>query len=158
MVNKMRRKTLSNIISTDKTVEKLQPEELEVAESYIAAGFSLLDTAEILGISKEATSEILQRRPVKKYVDQIIGEYGYNNHFRLSALIEKVIDQKMVELEEAEIGSSKDIADLIKLAIEWTKVRSAMIKEDQKIGKQTNVQINEFDGHYRGFMEKLLKD
>lgn len=156
--NKKEEKTLPNVISTDKVSERLQPEELEVAESYIAAGFSLTDTAEVLGISREDVADILGKRPVKKYIDQIIGEYGYNNHFKLSALIEKVIDKKIEELEEAEIGSSKDIADLINLAIKWTKVRSEMMKEEQKIGKQTNVQINEMDGHYRGFMEQLLKE
>jgi len=148
---------LHNITSTDNPAPKLQPEDLEVAESYIAAGFSLTDTSEVLGISKEEISLILAKRPVRKYIDQIVGEYGYNNHFRLSQLLEKVIDKKIEELEDAEIGSSKDIADLISLAIKWTKVRSEMIKEEQKVEKQTNIQVNEFDGNYRDLIGKLIE-
>ena len=148
---------MHNITSTDNPAPKLQPEDLEVAESYIAAGFSLTDTSEVLGISKEEISLILAKRPVRKYIDQIVGEYGYNNHFRLSQLLEKVIDKKIEELEDAEIGSSKDIADLISLAIKWTKVRSEMIKEEQKVEKQTNIQVNEFDGNYRDLIGKLIE-
>lgn len=145
-------------MSQDKLPERIQPEELEVAESYIAAGFSVSATSEILGVSKEEVSEILARRPVKFYINQALAEVGYNNKFKLSQLLEKVIDKKMEELEEAEIGSNKDIADLIKLAIEWTKVRESLLKEDQKIAKQTNVQLNSFDGNnYTGLMEKLIE-
>jgi hypothetical protein len=152
---------LSLPISQDKLPERIQPEELEVAESYIAAGFSVSATSEVLGIAKDEVTEIIGRRPVKHYINQALAEVGYNHHFKLSALLEKVIDKKMEELEEAEIGSNKDIADLIKLAIEWTKVREGLIKEDRKIsvGKQTNVQLNSYDGNnYTGLMEKLLQD
>lgn len=148
-------------MSQDKMPERIQPEELEVAESYIAAGFSISATSEILGIAKDEVSDILGRPPVKFYINQALAECGYNNQFKLTGLLEKVIDKKMEELEEAEIGSNKDIADLIKLAIEWTKVRENLIKEDRKISvaKQTNVQLNTFDGtNYEGLMQKLIGD
>lgn len=147
---------MSAIVSQDKLPEKIQPEELEVAETYIATGFRIPDTAEVLNLSKDIVSEILDRRPVKMFLAQAMSEVGYNNHYKMSKLIETVIDKKMEELEEAEIGSNKDIADLIKLAIEWTKVRESLIKEERKIsvGKQTNVQVNSYDGSN---YEKLFK-
>lgn len=147
---------MSAIVSQDKLPEKIQPEELEVAETYIATGFRIPDTAEVLNLPKDVVSEILDRRPVKMFLAQAMSEVGYNNHYKMSKLIETVIDKKMEELEEAEIGSNKDIADLIKLAIEWTKVRESLIKEERKIsvGKQTNVQVNSYDGSN---YEKLFK-
>lgn len=152
---------MSTLISQDKLPERIQPEELEVAETYIATGFRISDTAEVLGFEKDMVSDILNRRPVKQYINQALAEVGYNNHFKITKLLENVIDKKMEELEEAEIGSNKDIADLIKLAIEWTKVREALIKEEQKIsvGKQTNVQVNSYDGNnYSALLQKLVED
>lgn len=150
---------MSAIVSQDKLPEKIQPEELEVAETYIATGWSIPDTAEVLGLPKDTVSDILNRRPVKFYINQALSEVGYNNHFKMSRLIANIIDKKMEELEEAEIGSTKDIADLIKLAIDWTKVRESLIKEERKIGKQTNVQLNAYDGNnYSALIQELVKD
>ena len=152
---------MSNItkLSEDKAPQRIQPEELEVADTYVATEFSMKDTAEVLGISKYEVHEILSKRPVKAYLNQCMNEIGHTHMPRLQMLIDKIIDRKLEELDEAEIGSNKDIAELIKLAIDFTKVRAQFLKEERDIGKQTNVQINEYGeaGHYRGLMEKLLK-
>lgn len=152
---------MSAIVSQDKLPEKIQPEELEVAETYIATGFLVPDTAEVLGLSKEVVADIISRRPVKKFIELALSEVAYNHHYKISTLLGKIIDRKMEELEEAEIGSNKDIADLIKLAIEWTKVREGLIKEERKtnVGKQTNLQLNSYgENNYSALIEKLVKD
>lgn len=153
---------MSNLptFSEDKSPDRIQPEELEVADTYIATEFSMETAADVLGITKYEVHQILKKRPVRAYINQCMAEIGHTHMPRLQKLVDSLIDKKLEELDEAEIGSSKDITDLIKLAIELTKVRAQLLKEENSmtVGKQTNVQINEYGGNYTGFMKELLKD
>jgi hypothetical protein len=78
--------------------------------------------------------------------------------------MDALIQRKFQELEEAEIGSSKDIADLLALShkmsmdildrqIQLEKLKEANIKS------QVNVQVNEFGNgsKYNTLLEKIMK-
>jgi hypothetical protein len=86
-------------------------------------------------------------------------DLGYRNKFKLAALLDEVIENKLAEARESEMYSSKDLADLIALS---HKMRMDEIKAEQQsttIKQQTNVQINETPfghGNYGKLMEKLL--
>ena len=77
--------------------------------------------------------------------------------------MDALIGQKFQELEEAGVGSGKDIADLLalshKMTIETLDRQIALEKlKSESIKNQVNVQVNEFgNGAYGNLMEKLLK-
>jgi hypothetical protein len=89
---------------------------------------------------------------------------GFNNQFRMRAAMDAIIKKKFQELEEADIGSSKDILEIMALShkmsmeylakqIELEKLQSSSIKS------QVNVQINDSgigDGSKYGHLMKQL--
>ena len=136
----------------------IQPEQLEVADKYIACGGSIATTAEELGMTRAEVSTVLSQRPVKKYVDTMFLDAGHMNRFKLAETLEKIITKKLDELEEAEIGSSKDIADLLDLAIKFynTLAKLEAVREKKDIHNQTNVQVNDYGkGNYGKLVEVL---
>ena len=143
-------------ISEDHTPEKINPEQLEVAEAYLRASGSIARTAEHLEIPREQVAEILDQRPVKKYIDAMFTDAGYMNRFKLAETLEKVIEKKMEELEEAEIGSGKDIAELLDLAIKFYNTLAKLEAARKTPTSQTNVQVNDY-GNYGKLVERIVK-
>ncbi len=141
----------------------ISPEALEVANCYLQTT-SVDDTASRLGIEKQAVTQYLQKREVKTYIDNVYMDIGYRNRFTLASALDKVIEAKLEEMDETEMGSNKDIADLLALA---HKMRMDEVKcdidsrkaEATQIRNQTNVQINDSGfgkGNYGSLMKKLL--
>lgn len=141
----------------------LDPEGLEVANCYLQTQ-SLTKTAEELGVSTELVASQLNRREVKVYIDGVFRDMGFNNRFKMRRAMDTLISKKFQELDEAGVGSSKDIADLLALShkmtmeqldreIQLEKVRSSNIKS------QVNVQINDqgSGSNYGSLLDKLLK-
>ena len=143
----------------------ISPEALEVANTYLRTT-SVRETALTLKIPDETVSNFLRRREVKTYIDTVFMDLGYRNKFKLAATLDQIIEQKLEELDEAEMGSNKDIADLLALAhkmrIEELKAQTELVKAEQsQVKNQTNVQINETpfgSGNYGELMKKLLKE
>lgn len=145
-------------------IVEISPEYLSVAETYLKCQ-DIEKTALALGIPKERAAQIISKREVKQYIDTVYMDYGYRNRFKLGAALDKIIDKKMEELDEAEIGSSKDILDILTLAHKFrmeemaaaTKLIEAQNKQ-QAIKNQTNIQINEQlpQGNYGDLIAKLL--
>lgn len=141
---------------------KIDPENLEVANSYLQEG-SLQNVAKAMGISMHEVSSILNKREVKAYIDSIYLDLGYRNRFKLAETLDKMIDQKMEEAEESGVYTSKDLADLLlmahKMRMDEIKAMAERIKTETVV-HQTNVQINETpfgQGNYGKLMEKLLQ-
>lgn len=141
----------------------LDPEGLEVANCYLQTQ-SLTKTAEELGVSTELVASQLNRREVKTYIDGVFRDMGFNNRFKMRKAMDTLISKKFQELDEAGVGSSKDIADLLALShkmtmeqldreIQLEKVRGSNIKS------QVNVQINDqgSGSNYGTLLDKLLK-
>jgi hypothetical protein len=146
-----------------KDLVKISPEGLDIANAYLEKG-SLRAVAQDLQLPEGDVQEILSRREVRQYIDQVYLDTGYRNRFRLSQVLDDIIDEKLSEAQESGMFSNKDLADLLQMAhkmrmdevkasIELEKARSSNIKS------QTNVQINELpfgQGNYGKLMEKLL--
>jgi hypothetical protein len=144
----------------------ISPENLEVANCYLETQDMRL-TASKLGIPTDQISEILDRREIRSYIDSIFRDVGFNNRFRIRSVLDVVIQKKLEEMDEAEVGSSKDIAELIALShkmsmevldreIALEKARSA---NTGKIKNQINVQMNDLGGpptKYGSLMTQLL--
>jgi hypothetical protein len=140
----------------------ISPEALEVANKYLELQ-SISQCSQELGISTEVVAEYLGRREVKAYIDNVFMDMGFNNKFKMRSLMDMIISKKLQELDEAEVGSSKDIADLLALSHKMTMdvLEKEIQLEKVRSGKpavQTNVQINEIgDGtKYGSLISKLL--
>jgi predicted transcriptional regulator len=140
----------------------ISPEGLEIANTYLKTT-SVNDTARSLGIPRDQVSRYLNQREVKKYVDTVFLDVGYRNRFRLANTLDTIIEKKLEELEEAEMTSNKDIADLL-LMVHKIRMDEIKIQTDQDktvIKNQTNVQINDNsnfgEGNYGELMKKLLE-
>jgi predicted transcriptional regulator len=150
------------------TVEEanISPEGLEIANTYLKTT-SVRETALLLKVPEDSVSKYLNQREVKKYVDTVFLDLGYRNRFKLAATLDNIIEQKLEELDETEMTSNKDIADLLQMAhkmrMDEIKATADQTKAEQAIVKnQTNVQINDNssfgEGNYGELMKKLLQD
>lgn len=147
-------------------VLNISPEALEVANAYL----QLQDAREVadnLSLSVEQVSQVLARREVKAYINQVYFDLGFNNRFKMRRAMDAVLQRKFRELEEADVGSSKDIAELLALSHKMTmeQLDREIQLEKLKAGEtgpknQVNVQINEGgDGtKYGALIAKLLGD
>lgn len=141
----------------------ISPESLEIANSYLQ-NQNISKVSEELGISTEIVTQELSRKEVKSYLDNVFMDLGFNNRFKLRNAMDALIQQKFIELEEAGIGSSKDIADLLalshKMAIEQLD-RQIKLEEvrSKNINNQVNVQVNEFGSNtkYGNLIQQLLQ-
>lgn len=152
---------MKNEIST-----RISPEGLEVANAYLELG-NIQSVCVRLKLDEGECSEILAKREVKGYIDQVYLDTGYRNRFKLATALDDLIDRKMEEAEESEIYSNKDLADLLQMAhkmrMDEIKAQAELEKaKAQNVKNQTNVQINGEvpfgQGNYGELMKKLLKE
>jgi len=145
---------------------RISPEGLEVANAYLELG-NIPAVCARLAIDEGECSEILAKREIKQYVDQVYLDTGYRNRFKLAETLDQIIDQKLEEAHESEIYTNKDLADLVQLAhkmrIDEMKAQTDLEKaKAANIKNQTNVQINGEvpfgQGNYGELMKKLLKE
>ena len=155
---------MNNIVPTNTPAETLRisPEGLEVANAYLQLQ-DLQKVATELDMPVDMVTTMLARREVKTYIDNVFMNVGFNNQFKLRSAMDALIGQKFEELQEAGVGSGKDIADLLalshKMTIETLDRQIALEKlKSESVKNQVNVQVNEFgSGAYGNLMEKLLK-
>lgn len=141
----------------------MAPEHIEVANTYLELQ-DIAKTAFRLGVDQHKVSEILSKKHVKAYIDNVFMEVGFNNRFKMRSLMDTVIEKKLQEMEEADIGSSKDITEILALSHKMAmdildrQIKLATIEgKNQVIKSQTNVQINEAPGgtNYESLLNKL---
>lgn len=135
---------------------KISPEHITVANSYLTTG-SITSTANELSIPPDRVAEILDKREVRSYVDQVFLDQGYRNRSKLADLLDRVIDSKVEEAEESGIYSNKDLAELIDMA---HKHRMAELKHQKTEvpTTQVNAQVNNYgDTKYGELMKQLLE-
>jgi len=140
------------------TIVPISPEELEIANTYLLTR-SVEQTARELGIHPEQVNQYLDLPEVKSYIDRIYFESGYRNRFKFAEIVDSIVEKKLEELQEADIGSTKDIMDILAL-VHKMKMDEMNIATKLAAGPktQTNIQINNpFVGtNYGELMGKLL--
>ena len=146
--------------NTPAEVLNISPEALEVANCYLQTQ-SIPKVAEELGISTDTVSLYLDKREVRSYIDNVFLDLGFNNRFKMRRAMDALLAQKFQELDEAGIGSTKDIADLMllshKMTMEELDRQIALKKlEDKGPKTQTNIQINENGSNYGTLIERLI--
>lgn len=139
--------------------EAISPEDLEIANAYISLG-SIPAVSQLLGVPADQVSKALSGRLCKQYIDNVYLDTGYRNRDKLGALLDGLITAKMEEMAEAEITTSADIVDLIRLAhtmrMDELKLRASMEKVHIN-NKTLNIQDNSLSGgNYGALLERLL--
>lgn len=157
---------MQNLPSTAAPAEVLNiaPEALEIANCYLQCQDARA-VAEELEMSVDVVSNYLARREVKAYINQVFFDMGFNNRFKMRRAMDAILAKKFSEMEEADTGSSKDIAELMalshKMSIELLDREIQLEKlRTERSGptNQVNVQINEGgDGtKYGALISKLM--
>lgn len=146
-------------------VVKIAPENLEIANTYLACQ-SIAEVSRMLGIPTDTIAEVLGRRDVKAYVDAVFLDYGFNNRFKMRQIMDAVINKKLEEMDESDIGSGKDIIEIMALSHKMAmdvldrqiKLEEAQAK-NQHIKNQVNVQVNNDVGsNYQSLLQRLMKN
>lgn len=152
-------------INTPAEVLNISPESLEVANAYLQTP-NIKDVSDQLGLSSDTVSIILDRKEVRAYINSVFFSTGFNNRFMVRDLMDTIIKRKLQEMDEADIGSNKDIMDILTLShkismemldkeIQLEKIRA----EKAAPKKQTNIQINEAgpgQSKYSSLIERLI--
>ena len=141
---------------------QISPEALEVANSYLQLQ-NIATVAQDLQIPVEQVVEVLERREVKAYLDNVFFDMGFNNRHKMREAMDAIIRQKFQELDEAGIGSNKDIIEILALShkmsmeymdkqIQLEKLRGTHFKN------QVNVQINDAgsSSNYGNLLERII--
>lgn len=144
-------------------VVQIAPESLEIANAYLQLQ-DARQVADELGLPVELVSDHLGRREVKRYIDQVFFDTGYNNRFLMRRAMDALIKRKFAELDESDTGSSKDIAELLQMSHKMSmdlldrELQLEKIRAGNAPGKQVNVQINEgLDGSkYSQLVQRLI--
>lgn len=142
---------------------QISPEALEVANSYLEHNSAQL-VSEQLGVPLSRVCELLARSEVRGYISRVFFDIGYNNKFLMRRALDAVIRRKFEELQEAGIGSNKDIADLLHLSHKMTldlldrEIELAKLQAGPR--NQVNVQINNegIDTKYSQLLSKLINN
>lgn len=141
---------------------QIAPEALEVANCYLQVQ-DARKVADELDLPVSLVTEILSRREVRSYVDHVFMDTGFNNRFEMRAAMDALIRKKFQEMHDADVGSTKDITELLALShkmsmdlldreIQLEKLRA------QPAGpqKQVNVQINDDGSKYSHLISRLI--
>lgn len=147
-------------------VLEISPEALEVANCYLQQQ-DVGKVSESLDMAPAEVAQILKRQEVKSYINQVFFDLGFNNRFRMRSAMDAVLRRKFQEMEEADVGSNKDIAELLALSHKMSmelldrEIQLEKLRMERSGPKsQVNVQINEGgDGtKYGALISKLLGD
>ena len=141
-------------------VLEISPEALEVANCYLQTQ-SAAAVAAALDIPESSVASILARREVKAYVDQVFFDTGFNNRFKMRKAMDAIISKKFQELDEAGVGSGKDILEILALSHKMTMEimdRQLQLEKlrDTGVRTQTNIQINDSSSNYANLISKLV--
>lgn len=145
-------------------VIRISPENLEIANCYLQ-NQDIVATANRMGIPTDLVSDALSKREVKAYIDNVFMDVGFNNRFRMRNVMDEIIKRKLDEMDENDIGSEKDIVDILalshKMTMEQLDRQIKLIEAQNKqtsIKNQTNVQINGTGSNYDTLVERLLRN
>ena len=83
---------------------QISPEALEVANCYLQLN-DAKRVAHELDLHPDQVTQILGRREVKQYIDQVFFDMGYNNRFLMRQAMDALIKQKFSELSGGNIDA-----------------------------------------------------
>lgn len=149
-------------VSTPSEVLEISPEFLEVANCYLQTQ-DIISTSDTLGVPAAFVVQTLNRKDVKSYVDSVFMNLGFNNQFKMRAAMDAILKKKFQDMHEADVGSSKDILEIMalshKMSMEYLSKQIELEKlQSSSIKSQVNVQINESgdSSKYGSLIQQLI--
>ncbi len=140
---------------------RISPEFLEIANCYLSKQ-SIQEVCLELDLPSDMIAETLNRKEVRSYINTVFADFGFNSRFKLNDLMDTIISKKLKDLNEADIGSEKDIIEILafkhKMLMDQMAMEIKLIEVENKrtsIKQQTNVQIND-SSNYGNLIEKLM--
>ncbi len=142
----------------------MSPESLAVCQAYLQCK----DTKQMeisIGIPEQDIRQQLMRADVKAYISSAAFAIAERNIDTIQDRFESLIEHKLEEMEESELGSKKDISELLKdkadIEMNLMKLRIKLLetetkREEARMKTQINMQINNNGGEEKGY-DKLLK-
>ena len=131
---------------------------MAVVESYLFHNRDVDAVARDLNTTPTVISDILNKREVRGYLDHMFMESGYRNREKFFDILDNILEAKLEELDEADMGSSMDIMDIMKTyhamkikELEMSIKLQELQSSKQAAGTINNVQINNSSGY-----DKLL--
>jgi hypothetical protein len=140
---------------------QIAPEALEVANCYLQLQ-DARKVADELDMPVSLVTEILAKREVKSYVDHVFMDTGFNNRFEMRAAMDALIKKKFQEMHEADVGSTKDITELLALSHKMSmdlldrEIQLEKARQSTAPQKQVNVQINDDGSKYSSLISRLI--
>lgn len=146
----------------------IQPEGLQVAETYLALGGDSRRTATELGLPIAEVEAQLKKTEVRTYINRAFNEQGFRNKFRIFGVMDQLLNMKLEEIQETGVGTSVDIVELAKV---YHKMKMDEMKMEVEVLKaqnaskapttQTNIQNNinmpgGDDENYMALINKLV--
>lgn len=154
---------------TDKLLpDIIQPEGLQIAETYLMCGGDSKRVASELSLPVAEVEAQLKKNEVRSYINRQFNEQGFRNKFRIFGVMDQLLNMKLEEIQETQVGTSMDIVDLIKvmhkMKMDEMKMEAEMLKAQQASAPttQTNIQNNinmpgGDDENYMSLINKLMK-
>ena len=159
-----RNATIKPPSSSPAEVVQIAPENLEVVNKYLELQ-NIQAVCTALELPTDIVTGILGRREVRAYMDAIFLDYGFNNRFKMRELMDSVINKKLMEMDESDLGSGKDIIEIMTLSHKMAMdVLDRQIKLEEAQAKtagiknQVNVQVNNEGGSkYDNLIQQLMQ-
>jgi hypothetical protein len=139
--------TYSGNLNASLDAPDLDPQHLVIANEMLT-GKSIPQISDITGLSIDQVTSIAERSEIKRYVDAVYMSQGYINRVRRMQVINKVIDEKLLEAADTGVYSKRDL-------LEWLKLLNDMDKTTQPKTPTTAVQVNQTN-NYSSLMNDLL--
>lgn len=154
---------------TDKLLpDIIQPEGLQVAETYLMLGGDSKRTASELNLPVAEVEAQLKKNEVRTYINRQFHEQGFRNKFRIFGVMDQLLNMKLEEIQDTQVGTSVDIVDLIKvmhkMKMDEMKMEAELLKAQSATSgptNQTNIQNNinmpgGDDENYMALINKLV--
>lgn len=142
--------------------ELIQPESLQIIETYIANGSDIEQTALALGTTANVVSSHLNKRESRVYLDNLFASAGFRNRDRMFGLLDEIVNAKIDEMAESESTSKLDIVELLekvhKMKMQELQLSIKLAEAEKNIPSvQNNTQINITGGEsYNKLLEKII--
>ena len=145
-------------MSLDSLPANIQPESILIANTYLSVGCDIRACANSLDIAPGVVSNVVASRPVREYVQSILRASMMRKMDAITEKMDAIISKKLLELEDLEMTSSKDIADLLqmqhKMLLDQAKIATTASSDKDVSVTQIN---NVFDNTaYGALMEKIV--
>ena len=131
--------TIADALNKTLETPSLDPVLLSVANEFLG-GTDISEIAGKFDISTDRVTQIVEKKEVKSYIDNVYLTQGYLNRIKRINIINNVIEQKLTEAMETGQYSKKDLLDWVKHLHE---VETSTRPKDK--GPTVAVQVNNYD-------------